>query len=102
MEHQLGLLEWVPPPALAESPPSAPPRRATAPGLAAGVRIRVRSSETRSRDCGTIIKLRQNHAGVQMVQYRSDRNAGLYLVRVDLVRIVRWPRLQRRVAEVKR
>jgi hypothetical protein len=97
MEHQLGLLEWVPPTTTpAESSPTATRRRATTAGLAAGVRIRVRSSETRSSDTGTITDLRSNDAGV-LVQYRSDRNGGLYLVRVDRVRIIRWPRFQRKV-----
>lgn len=94
--HQLGLLDWIPPaPTNAKGTPARARGRGTTAGLAPGIRIRVRRSETRSADTGTILDLRRTTAGLDMVQYRSDRNGGVYLVRVDRVRISRSPRSAR-------
>ena len=91
---QLDLLSYRPPPsAIANAEVGAASRRGTSRrqtvrGLAPDVRIRIRASELRARDKGTVIDSFEKN-GIAMVRYRSDRNGGTYEVRVDRVSIIK-------------
>lgn len=67
--------------------------RETLRGLHDGVRIRVRRSETRRSDKGTVSGEPRMGKGRKVVDYRSDRNGGLYTVEAERVAIIRKPGL---------
>ena len=58
-------------------------------GIFPNVRIKVKGSDIRKADHGTVVRPITTLNDRKMVEYRSDRNGGIYMVAVDRVSVVR-------------